>query len=158
LTVKEKEEMGQTSEPDPAEEGEHSAEMIEIFSQKVEQGVTTALEVVAEEEHADKMLTPWDMELEMLEDWLNHPEPIDDCHEQTVMQMLAEENSEEWLNIFIQEAEKTATLELAAAEEEKEDNMCFVDLYQEFEALERRVKVQSFHIQQVKLEVDEGGF
>jgi hypothetical protein len=47
----------------------------------------------AEEEHADKMLTPWEKELEMLEDWLNHPEPVDDCHEQTVMQMLAEEHS-----------------------------------------------------------------
>jgi hypothetical protein len=36
--------------------------------------------------------------------------------------------------------------------------MDFVDLYQEFESLERRVKVQSLHIQQVKLEAYEGGF
>jgi hypothetical protein len=56
------------------------------------------------------------------------------------------------------ETEMTAALELATEEEEKEDNTSFVDLYQEFEALERRVKVQSLHIQQVKLEVDEGGF
>jgi hypothetical protein len=27
-----------------------------------------------EEEHTVEMLTPWEMELEMLEDWLNHPE------------------------------------------------------------------------------------
>jgi hypothetical protein len=26
-----------------------------------------------EEEHLDKIPTPWEMELEMLEDWLNHP-------------------------------------------------------------------------------------
>jgi hypothetical protein len=30
--------------------------MLEIFSQEAEQGITTALEDVAEEEHADKML------------------------------------------------------------------------------------------------------
>jgi hypothetical protein len=39
------------------------------------------MEAIAEEEHADKMLTPWEMELEMLEDWLNNPEQVDDCHE-----------------------------------------------------------------------------
>jgi hypothetical protein len=53
----------------------------------------------AEEEHADKMLTPWEKELEMLEDWLNNPEPVDDCHEQTVMQILGEEHSTELLKI-----------------------------------------------------------
>jgi hypothetical protein len=55
------------------------------------------------------MLTPWEMELEMLEDWLNHPEPVDDCHEETVMQMIAEENSEESLRIFSQGAEQMMT-------------------------------------------------
>jgi hypothetical protein len=30
---------------------------------------------VEEEEHTVKMLTPWEKELEMLEDWLNDPEP-----------------------------------------------------------------------------------
>jgi hypothetical protein len=56
------------------------------------------------------------------------------------------------LNIFSQEAEQemTATLELAAVEEE--DNMDFFDLCEELEALERRVMVQIFHIQQIKLE------
>jgi hypothetical protein len=52
------------------------------------------------------MLTPWDMELEMLEDWLNHPEIVDNCHEKTVMQMLAEENYEESLRNFNQVAEQ----------------------------------------------------
>jgi hypothetical protein len=49
-------------------------------------------------------------------------------------------------------------LELAEAEEEKVDNMRFVDLWEQIETLERRVEVQKFHIQQVKLEVDEGEF
>jgi hypothetical protein len=34
-----------------------------------------------EEKHANEMLTPWEKELEMLEDWLNNPEPVDDYHE-----------------------------------------------------------------------------
>jgi hypothetical protein len=100
VTIKEKEELGQTSELDLVEEEENSTKMLKIFSQEAEQGITTTLEVVAEEEHADKILTPWEMELEMLEDWLNHPEPVDDCHEQKVMQMLAEEHSKELLRIL----------------------------------------------------------
>jgi hypothetical protein len=55
-----------------------------------------------------------------------------------------DEHSKEWLKIFSQEAEKemTAALELAAEEEEEEeDNIDFVDLCEEFESLEKRVKV-----------------
>jgi hypothetical protein len=48
------------------------------------------------------MLTPWEIELEMLEDWLNHPEPVDDFHEETVMHMIVGENSEESLRSFSQ--------------------------------------------------------
>jgi hypothetical protein len=40
-----------------------------------------------EEEHTVDMLTPWEKELEMLEDWLNNLEPVGDYREQTVMQM-----------------------------------------------------------------------
>jgi hypothetical protein len=61
----------------------HSEEWPKNFSQELKQR-TAALEAVAKEEHADNMLTPWEMELEMLEDWLNHPEPVDDCHEETI--------------------------------------------------------------------------
>jgi hypothetical protein len=50
----------------------------------------------------------------------------------------------------------TAALEPAA--EEEADNMDLVDLYEELEALERRVMVQIFHIQQVKLETDGGAY
>jgi hypothetical protein len=58
-----------------------------------------------EEEHAVELLSPWEKELEMLEDWLNHPEPIGDCREKTVMQISGEENSEELLRNFSQGAE-----------------------------------------------------
>jgi hypothetical protein len=84
------------------EEEEYSEEWLDSFRQEAEKETTTALKLIAreEEEHAGKMLTPWEMELEMLEDWLNHPELINDCHEETIMQMLVEENSEELLRNF----------------------------------------------------------
>jgi hypothetical protein len=66
-----------------------------------------------------------------------------------------DEHSEEWLNIFSQETEETTTWEFAEEEEEEADNINFVDMYEQIEALERRMKVQSMHIQQVRLEVDE---
>jgi hypothetical protein len=72
-----------------------------------------------------------------------------------------DEHSEKWLKIFSREAEmeKTAALELAAEEAEEEtDIMSLADLCKEIESLERRVKVQRLHIQQAKLEADEGGF
>jgi hypothetical protein len=70
----------------------------------------------------------------------------------------AEENSTEFLKIFIQEAEQEMTAELNPAAEEETYNMDFVDLCEEFEALEKRVIVQSRHIQQVKLEEDGGEY
>jgi hypothetical protein len=81
---------------------DHSEEWLEIFSQEAAKEMTTTLEPAAEEEeeHIFKMLTPWEMELEMMDDWLKHPEPVDDYHEKKVMQMLAEEHSEESLRIF----------------------------------------------------------
>jgi hypothetical protein len=68
-----------------------------------------------------------------------------------------DEHSEEWLSIFSHEAETNATEEVAEAEEEGADNLCFAELWQQIEALEERVRVQGRHIQQVKLEIDEDG-
>jgi hypothetical protein len=74
--------------------------------------------------------------------------------EQTLMSTPTEgeEHSTELLKIFSQEAEQEMTAALEPAAEEEADNMDFVDLYEELEALERRVMVQSQHIQQAKLE------
>jgi hypothetical protein len=80
--------------------------------------------------------------------------------EQTLMStpVEGEEHSAELLKIFSQEAEQEMTVALELTEEEEADNMDFVDLYAEMEALERRVMVQSLHIQQVKLETDRGAY
>jgi len=68
--------------------------------------------------------------------------------EQTLMSTLTEgkEHSFELLKIFIQEAGTKITAALEPTAEEEEDNMDFVDLYEELEALEIRVMVQSLHI------------
>jgi hypothetical protein len=48
---------------------------------------------LAEEEvHAVKILTPWEKDLEMLEDWLNNPEP-EDGFQETIMHIVGEEHS-----------------------------------------------------------------
>jgi hypothetical protein len=69
-----------------------------------------------------------------------------------------DEYSEEWINIFSQEDEKTVALKLAEAEEEEVDNMRIVDLWEQIETLERRVEVHSMHIQWMRLETDGGDF
>jgi GTP cyclohydrolase FolE2 len=51
------------------------------------------------------MLTPWELELEMLEGWLENPKLVEDCHKQTIMQIAREEHSEELLKIFNHGAE-----------------------------------------------------
>jgi hypothetical protein len=76
MTIMMKEKISEFSQ---GEEGEHSEEWLKYFSQVAGTKTPVALEAVAEEEHTIKMLTPWDMELEMLEDWLNNLEPVDDC-------------------------------------------------------------------------------
>jgi hypothetical protein len=99
-----------------AGEGQPTVTVIE--EEEMEQMLISA---PTEEEHAVKMLTPWEKELEMLEDWLNHPEPVDDCHEQTVMQILGEDHSTELLRNFSQEAGQMMTAALRpAAEDESE--------------------------------------
>jgi hypothetical protein len=69
-----KEELEKTLEAAQAEEeNEHSEECLNIFSQEAERAI--ALELAAKEakEQAGKVITPWEMELAMLEDWLNNP-------------------------------------------------------------------------------------
>jgi hypothetical protein len=80
--------------------------------------------------------------------------------EQTLMSTPTEgkEHSFELLKIFIQEAGTEITAALEPTAEEEADNMDFVDLYEELEALEKRVIVKIFHIQQIKLETYTGAY
>jgi hypothetical protein len=105
-----------------------------------EEGLEQTLEAAQadeENEHSEECLNAFSQEAE----------------EDVALKLTAEEaeeddeHSEEWLSIFSQETEKTTTWEYAAEEEEEADNICFADLWEQIEALERRVKVQSVHIQ-----------
>jgi hypothetical protein len=60
--------------------------------------------------------------------------------------------------MFIQEAGTEMTVALEPAVEEEMNIIDFVDMYEELEALERRVMVQRFHIGKVKLEEDGGAY
>jgi hypothetical protein len=51
-----------------------------------------------EEEHSDKMLTQWEKELKMLEDWLRNPETEEDCQKDAVMKSGEEFHPEEQLD------------------------------------------------------------
>jgi sugar-specific transcriptional regulator TrmB len=72
---------------------------------------------VEEEENVVNILTPWEKELEMMEDWLKNIEPKDGCRE-TIMQIVGEENSAELLRNFSQEAEHEMTTALKPIAEE----------------------------------------
>jgi len=76
----------------------------------------------------------------------------------TFAQAEGDENSVELLEIFSQEVEWEMVAVLELTKEEEEYNMDFVDLCEELESLERRVMVQSLHIQQAKLEADGGAY
>jgi hypothetical protein len=55
---------------DAAKEGQPT----KIVKGKIEQTLTsTQVEMKGEEEHTDKMLTHWEKELKLLEDWLGNP-------------------------------------------------------------------------------------
>jgi hypothetical protein len=74
------------------------------------------------------------------------------------MHIEEEEHSTELLRNFNQDAEQEMTTTLEPAAEEEADGMDFVEMYKELKALERRVMVQSQHIQQDRLEIDEGAY
>jgi hypothetical protein len=80
-----------------------------------------------------------------------------DEHEATVelgSTVEGDENSNEWLKNFNQEAEQEITVECKTTlEEEAIDNMDLVDLCEDMEALEKRVKMQRHLIEKVKLEI-----
>jgi hypothetical protein len=66
---------------------------------------------------------------------------------ETVMQISGEEHSTKLLKNFSPGAKQEMTAALEPAAEEEANNIDFDELYEELEALERRVDMQSRHIQ-----------
>jgi hypothetical protein len=56
-------------------EDEHSEECLNAFIQEAEEAASLKLIAEEAEEEEYRLITPWEMELEMLEDWLNNLEP-----------------------------------------------------------------------------------
>jgi hypothetical protein len=75
------------------EEDENSEEWLDTFSQEAEKEEAAALKLTIEEEEeqVDRLLTPWEMELEMLEDWLNNPEPAGELEEVELSEKVTEQ-------------------------------------------------------------------
>jgi hypothetical protein len=111
----------------------HSEEWLSIYSRGAETNATwevaeeekeaVALRLAAEdaEEQVDGFISPWEMELEMLEDWLNNPEPARELKEC--------ELSEKRMTEQQVSQEETAELEIAvkwrlrAIDEDEKDGM-----------------------------------
>jgi hypothetical protein len=88
------------------------------------------------------------------EEYINIFSQGDEKQEAVALELIAEgedeeddENPKEWLDIFSHETEQNATEKVAEVEEEEADNIFFTDLWDQFEALEERVKLQGMHIQ-----------
>ena len=76
----------------------------------------------------------------------------------TFSQGAEDEHSAKMLKIFSREDKVEMTAALKPTVEEEAYNMNFIDMCEELEALERRVIVQSLHIQQAKLEEGSGAY
>jgi hypothetical protein len=102
-----KEELEQISEAAQAgEENEHSEEWLNAFSQEAEEAAALKLAAEEAEEQAGRLITPWEMELKMLEDWLNNPGPARELAEEQLSEKVTEQQVSR---------EKTAEMNFAAA-------------------------------------------
>jgi hypothetical protein len=66
---------------------EEGQPMQTVMEEEMVQKLTYSQEEMKEEEHTSQMLTPWEKELKLLEDWLCHPDtevglPEECSHEQ----------------------------------------------------------------------------
>jgi hypothetical protein len=83
VTVRKEERLEQTLEATQAEaeadeeENERSEEWLNDFGQGDKKKEVVALKLAVKEakERVGRFITPWEMDLEMLEDWLNNPGP-----------------------------------------------------------------------------------
>jgi hypothetical protein len=111
----------------------HSEEWLSIFSHGAERTATwevaeeekevVALRLAAKgaEEQAGTFITPWEMELEMLEDWLNNPEPT---RELTECELSEKRMTEKQVSqAEIAELETAVKWQLKATDEDEKDGM-----------------------------------
>jgi hypothetical protein len=116
-----KEELKQTlGAAQEEKENEHSEEWLNAFSQEAEEAAALKLAAEEAEEQADKLITPWEMELQMLEDWLNNPEPAGELAEVELSEKMTEQQVSQEETAELKSA---AEWTLSATEEDEEDGM-----------------------------------
>jgi hypothetical protein len=103
-------------------ENERSEEWLNDFSQGAEKKEATTLKLAVKEakEQAGRFITPWEMELEMLEDWLNNPELAEERAEVELSEKVTEQQVSQRETIELKSA---AEWTLGAIEEDEEDGM-----------------------------------
>jgi hypothetical protein len=101
---------------------EHSEEWLNDFSQGAEKKEAVALKLAAKEakEQAGRFITPWEMELEMLKDWLNNPGPTRELTEVELSEKVTEQPASQR-----ETAEQRSATEwqLEATDEDEEEGM-----------------------------------
>jgi hypothetical protein len=99
-------------------EEESSEERLNDFGQGAERAVALELAAKETEEKAGRSITPWEMELEMLEDWLNNPEPT---RELTEVELLGKVTEHKVSQEETAELKSTAEWQLEATNEDKKE-------------------------------------
>jgi hypothetical protein len=153
-----KEELEQISEAAQAEgkENEHSEEWLNDFSQGAEKKEAAALKLAAKEakEQAGRFITPWEMELEMLEDWLNNPEPARELTEVELSEKVTEQKVSQEETAELKSA---AEWQLEATDEDEEEGMgdhSDLPMCQKFLQL-RRLQKQDQPLEQLDAVIEE---
>jgi hypothetical protein len=124
MTVRKEEELEQTLEAAQAEadeeENERSEEWLNNFSQGAEKKEVVALKLAAKEakEKASRFITSWEMELEMLEDWLNNPGPTRELTEDELSVKVTEQQVNQRETA---ELKSTAVWQLGAIDKDEEE-------------------------------------
>jgi hypothetical protein len=111
-----------TAEEADEEENERSEEWLNDFGQGAEKREAVALKLVVKEveEKADRVITPWEMELEMLEYWLNNPELARELTEVELSEKVTEQKVSQRETV---EMKSAAEWQLEATDEDEEDGM-----------------------------------
>jgi hypothetical protein len=112
--------LEQISEAAQEENNEHSKEWLNAFIQEDEEVAALKLTTEEAEDKADIFLTPWEMELEMLEDWLNNLELVGEMTEFEMSEKVTEQQVSQGETVVLKFAIEWTFI---STEEEDEDGM-----------------------------------
>jgi hypothetical protein len=136
-------------------ENEGSEEWLNDFGQGAEKKEAAALKLVEKEakEQAGRFTTPWERELEMLEDWLNNPEPARELVEVELSKKVTERKVSQEETAKLKSA---AEWQLEATDEDEEGMGDHSDLPMSQKNLQlRRLQEQGQPLEQLDAVIEE---